>query len=150
NYAAARRLLDGVIDMARRNHLNLLLGLALSARGSNLALTENYADHIATLTEGIDSLQKAGDARDTVRPLYYLAMVHLYAGDLEGSLHFANRVLTPTAPEDSLRRTEVFWFWGLLLSRLGFPAYASAFLTESLQQARLTGNSQAVMGALSY
>src|SRR5262249_54782321 len=52
--------------------------------------------------------------------------------------------------EDSLRRTEVYWLSGLLLSRLGFPAYASAFLTESLQQARLTGNSQAVIGALSY
>jgi CHAT domain-containing protein len=141
----ARRRLDDVIEKSRGHNLKWLLGLALTAKGASVELSDNYSDYSKNVSEAIQVLREVGDIRDTVRPLYYLAASRYIAGDLEDSLRFAHEAVRVMRSDDPIHRAELYQLSGQLLHQLGFPVYGTAFLTQAVAEAQRTENPQAML-----
>src|SRR5207249_5280410 len=101
-----------------------------------------------TLKESTEVLRQTAASRDTVRPLYYLAMAHLIGGDLDGSLQFTHQALRLVGADDPIRRIELCWLSGLLLQRMDFPVYATAFQKQSVAEAHRIPNPQVLVSVL--
>jgi len=136
NVASSRALLDNVITESEVHHLRWILGKALSAKGGDIRLTSNFAELLGVLNRSIDVLSSIGASRDRVRPLYYLAMSHYSAGDVESSLSFTFRALSLAESTDHLARMQLCRLAGLLTYRMGLTPYGVSFEKQSVSESQ--------------
>ena len=98
---------------------------------------DDYAQpgrNTANLNEAVETLTDAEALPDAARPLYYLALIHSYAGDSETSLAMAYRSLHVTHPTEHVRLAQLYWLASVQLYRTGFKQYAMTLAKQALDE----------------
>jgi CHAT domain-containing protein len=141
---------EHVIAESRRANLLWLLGEALTAKASNVQLSENYEESLELARQAITIFSSLGTLQDSARPLYYLASVHGLAGDFETSLQYTTQALRLARQDDHVRLTLLYQMASMQLYRMGFERYAAELGQLALVEARSTGNPHIISSLAPY
>ena len=141
---------EHVIAESRRGNLLWLLGEVLTAKASNVQLSENYEESLELARQAITIFSSLGTLQDSARPLYYLAGVHGLAGDFETSLQYTTEALRRARQDDHVRLTLLYQMASMQLYRMGFERYAAELGQLALAEARATHNPIIISGLGPY
>jgi CHAT domain-containing protein len=143
----ASQQLGEILNRSSELKLRWIRAMALSRYGATVLSNSGYREMLEALEEAIHIFKEIDAAHESVRALYYLAMLHNVASDSDNALKLALACLELADTGDHIRLASLHILISSILYRNGSLTRSVQFGTESVVEAEKTSNPVLVASA---